>query len=283
MESESSQKNLLSSNTNKTDSNMEKSSKIPVTNISTTLSQKLSLIEKDSYEPIEYDDMKNEEAIFEVFKCKEYTDIVSNIIQSIDSYYADSDTYDDYPYFRVQNTCKFIPNLNTKSDILSERQLRELHSHLPYYNQYKNLKLAYSLSIDGCYLKTFYTKLEGIKNSILIIKDDNQNVFGVYASEEYKNNSHGFYGTGETFLFTFYKTERIHCFPSTGFNDYYIYSDDKILSFGCSDNYFSLSLEKDFLCGYTKSTQTFKNPPLSLKENFFVSKMELWTFWDNAN
>jgi hypothetical protein len=282
MEAESSlkeQKNLLSSIN--TESNNNKSSKI--TNISTSLSHKLSLIERDSYEPIEYDDIKTEEAIFEVFKCKEYTDIVSNIITSIDSYYADKDTYDDYPYFRVQNTCKFIPKLNTHSDILSERQLRELHSHLPYYNQYKNLKLVYSLSKDGCYLKTFYTKSEGIKDSILIIKDDNQNVFGVYASEEYKNNSHGFYGTGETFLFTFYKTERIHCFPATGSNDYYIYSDDKILSFGCSDNYFSLSLEKDFLSGYTKTTQTFKNPPLSLKENFFISKMELWTFWDNSN
>jgi hypothetical protein len=237
-----------------------------------------SALEKDSFEPIEYEDIKNEESIFEVFKSKEYTEIVSNIIQSIDNYYADNDSYDDYPYFRVQNTCKFIPKLNTPSEILSERQLKELHAHLPYYNQYKNFRMIYSTTKDGCNMKTFYQNSENIKNSILVIKDDNQNVFGVYVSEEFRNNPHGFYGTGETFLFTYYKTERIHIFPTTGINDYYVYSDDKILCFGCSDNYFSLSVEKDFLSGYSRSTQTFKNPNLSTKDNFFITKLELWSF-----
>jgi hypothetical protein len=241
-----------------------------------------SNIEKESFEPIEYEDLKNEESIFEVFKANDYNDIVSNIIKSIDNYYSDNDSYDDYPYFRVQNTCKFIPKLNTASEIFSERQLRELHAHLPYYNQYKNLKLIYSTSKHGCNLKTFYMNGENAKNSILLIKDDNQNVFGAYFSEEYKNNPQGFYGTGETFLFTFYKTERIHVFATTGINDYYVYSDDKVLCYGCSDNYFSLSLEKDFLCGYSRTTQTFKNPPLSTKDNFFIVKLELWTFWDST-
>jgi hypothetical protein len=242
---------------------------------------KLSQIEKDNYEPIEYEDVKHEDSILEIFKSKDYTNIITNIIQSIDNYYQDIDNYDDYPYFRVQNTCKFIPKLNFTSEILSDKQLRDLHSNLPYYNQYKNLKMIFSTSKDGCNLKTFYTKGEGVSNSLLVIKDDNDNVFGVYASEEFKNNSHGFYGTGETFLFTFYKTERVHKFNSSGVNDYYIYSDDKIMCFGCSDNYFSISLENDFLSGYTKSTQTFKNPPLSTKENFYVKKLELWTFEGN--
>jgi len=240
----------------------------------------MSQIEKDSFEPIEYEDIKSEEAIFEVFKANDYTEVVTGIINAIDNYYGDADTYDDYPYFRVQNTCKFVPKLNTPSEILSERQLRDLHAHLPYYNQYKNLKLVFSASRDGYFLNTFYYKGQNIKNSILVIKDDNGCVFGAYASEDYRNSPHEFYGTGETFLFTFFKTERIHCFPSTGLNEYYINSDDSNLSFGCSDNYFSLSLENDFTKGYSKSTQTYKNPPLSLKENFFISKLELWTFWE---
>ncbi len=237
---------------------------------------------KDNFEKIEYEDVKNEEAIFDVFKSIEYTDVVSNIIKSIDNHYNDIDTFDDYPYFRVQNTCKFIPKLNKKSDILSERQLRELHAYLPYYNQYKNLKLIYSTSKDGCNLKTFYQNGEDYRNSVLVVKDDDQNVFGVYASEEFRNNPHGFYGTGETFLFSFFKTERIHVFNTSGLNDYFIYSDDKILCFGCSDNYFSLSLEKDFLCGYSRTTSTFKNPNLSSKDNFFVTHLELWAFGESS-
>jgi len=147
----------------------------------------------------------------------------------------------------------------------------------------KNLNLIYSTAKDGCNLKTFYAKSEKIQNSILIIKTDDGDAFGVYASEDYKCNTQGFYGTGETFLFTFYNTDRIHTFPCSGVNDYYIYSDEKILSFGCSDNYFSLSLEKDFLCGYSKTTLTFKNAVLSQKDNFFISKLELWTFSDLVN
>ncbi len=244
------------------------------------VASKMSQIEKDSYEPIEYEDVKNEEAIFDVFLSPDYTETMSNIVQSIENYYQENENYDDYPYFRVQNTCKFIPKLNTDSEILSERQLRELHANLPYYNQYKNLKLLYSTARDGYYKKTFYTKAERAMNTILLIKDDSGNVFGAYASEEYKNNTHGFYATGETFLFTYFKTDRIHCFHSTVLNDYIIYSDEKILSFGCSDDYFSLSLEKDYLCGYSRTTQTFKNPPLSSKESFFVKVLELWTFSD---
>lgn len=241
----------------------------------------ISSLEKDSFEPIEYEDVKSEDAIFEVFKAKDYTDIVSNIIHSIDNYYQDNDTFDDYPYFRVQNTCKFIPKLNIPSEILSERQLREVHAHLPYYHQYKSLKLLYSSSKHGVSIKTFYLQAEEIKNSILLIKDDNQNVFGAYVSEAFRNNN-SVYGTGETFLFTFYKTERIHIFNSTGVNDYFIYSDDTQISFGCSDNYFSLSIDSDFLKGYSKTTQTFKNPPLTPNETFFISKLELWSFHDQV-
>lgn len=236
-------------------------------------------LEKDSFEPIEYEDVKNEPAIFEAFKAKEYTDIVSGVLKSIDNYYKDTDTYDDYPYFRVQNTCKFIPSLSQKSEILSERQLRELHAHLPYYHQYKNFKLVYKPNRDGWNMRTFYDRIEGSKNSILVVKDDSGNVFGAFVSEEYQHlHKKEFYGTGETFIFTFFKSERIHCFPSTGLNDYYIFSDYSTLSFGCSGEYFSLSFENDFLKGYSRTTETFKNPNLTGSDNFFVKNLELWTF-----
>ena len=247
-------------------------------NVPNLLDLSPSTIDKENFQPIEYEDAKNEPSIFEIFQSKDYAEIVNNAIQSIENYYQENESFDDYPYFRIQNTTKFIPKLDKTSEILSERQLRELHSHLPYYHQNKNLRLLYTMSKDGSSMKTFYYKADEVKNSILLVKDDSQNVFGAFVSEQFRMNSHGFYGTGECFLFSFFKTERIHCFPSTGLNDYFVYSDDKILSFGCSDNYFSLSLENDFMTGYTKTTQTYKNPPLSTKENFFISKLELWTF-----
>ena len=84
--------------------------------------------------------------------------------------------------------CKFIPKLNIPSEILSERQLREvnynvlnkLHANMPYYHQYKNLRLLYSSNKHGIAMKTFYMKTEDVKNTIFVVKDDEQNVIFFY-------------------------------------------------------------------------------------------------------
>ena len=49
--------------------------------------------------------------------------------------------YINYPYFRVEDTAKFIPKLSKESKILTQKKLIEIHSHLPYYHQCKDFKL----------------------------------------------------------------------------------------------------------------------------------------------
>ena len=230
------------------------------------------------FEPVEYDDPKKEETIFEIFKGKDWDTTVPQILDSIERV-KDDTSYGDYPYFKIQNTCQYIPQLSEQSEIFTAEKLKELHQCLPYYHQYCNLKLLYSISKDGCALKTFYQKMEGINDSILIVKDDSDNVFGAYGSEGYSPLGK-FYGTGETFLFTFYTGNRIHVFNSTGVNEHYIYSDDNQVAFGCSDDYFSLALENDFYSGYSKTTQTFRNQVLNNKEKFIIIKLECWGFQD---
>lgn len=231
----------------------------------------------DNFEPIEYEDPKKEESIFEIFKAKDWDTTVPHILESIERSRDTNSSYGDYPYFKIQNTCNFVPKLSAPSEILNELHLKELHSRLPYYLQYLNFKLVYSLSKDGSLLKTFYQKNKDINNSIIVVKDDNGNVFGAFATEMFHNKS-DFYGTGETFLFTFYNGTRIHVFNSTGKNEHYIYSDNKQLCFGCSDNYFSLALENDFYEGYSKTTQTFNNQILNRGDKFIIIKLECWTF-----
>ena len=233
--------------------------------------------ENEEFEKIEYEDPKKEESIFEVFKSKEWDITVPHILESIERAKETNQSYGDYPYFKILNNCNFIPVLSSPSEILSEIQIRELHSRLPYYLQYLNFQLVYSISKDGCALRTFYQKIKDINNSIIVIKDDNGNIFGVFSTEMY-HIQREFYGTGETFLFTFYNGSRIHVFNSTGKNENYIYSDEKQIAFGCSDNYFSLTLENDFYSGYSKPTQTFNNPILNRAEKFIIIKLECWTF-----
>lgn len=229
-----------------------------------------------TFTEIKLGDPSKEESIFEIFKSPTWDKTIPSLLEAITKC-KDDTSYGDYPYFKIQNTITYTPQLSTPSDILSLTQLRELHNSLPYYHQYGNFNLAFSISKDGCALKTFYSKMEGIHDSLLVIQDDSGNIFGAYASEEYQPLGK-FYGTGETFLFTFYKEERLHIFNSTGANEHYIYSDESQIAFGCSDDYFSLSLENDFYSGYSKTTQTFQNAVLNKNDKFVIIKLEVWSF-----
>ena len=231
----------------------------------------------DIFVKLEIEQTYNDEvSISNTSQMQQYKETMLNLSRNYFNISHNIETYNDYPFFRIQNTNKYIPKLSKESEILNKQQLRELHSFLPYFQQYKDLTLLYSMSVDGTALQTFYTKAEGIQNSILIIKDDSNNIFGAYITEDIHIKYNEFYGTAETFIFTFFYTNRIHVFPATQENDYYIYSDNKRLAFGCSDDAFSLRLEDDFWNGYTAKTKTFNNLPLSKSEKFIVVKLELW-------
>ena len=229
------------------------------------------------FEPIKYEDYKKEEGILEIYKNHDWNSIVPLILDAVDHTKNKDKSYGNYPYFRTKTKSDFIPKLNVPSEILSSFQLKELYEFLPDSHQYSDLYRVFSMSVDGCALKTFYNKCQDINNSILVIKDDDDNIFGAYASECFEPTKN-FSGTGECFLFTFFKGNKIHVFNSTGINRFYMYCDDEQVCFGCSDDYFSLALTKDFLEGYTHTTQTYQNMPLSSKDKFIIVKLELWAF-----
>ena len=229
------------------------------------------------FEPIKYEDYKKEEGILEIYKNQDWNQIVPLILDAIDHTKNKDKAYGNYPYFRTKTKIDFLPKLDVPSDIFSTYQLKELYEFLPDSHQYSDLYRVFSISIDGCALKTFYNKCQEINNSILVIKDDDDNIFGAYASECFEPNKN-FSGTGECFLFTFYKGNKIHVFNSTGINRFFMYCDDEQICFGCSDDYLSLSLRNDFLEGYSHTTQTYQNQPLSSKDKFIIVKLELWAF-----
>ena len=229
------------------------------------------------FEPIKYEDYKKEEGILEIYKNQDWNQIVPLILDAVDHTKNKDKAYGNYPYFRTKTKIDFLPKLDVPSDIFSTYQLKELYEFLPDSHQYSDLYRVFSITIDGCALKTFYNKCQDINNSILVIKDDDDNIFGAYASECFEPNKK-FSGTGECFLFTFYKGNKIHVFNSTGINRFFMYCDEEQICFGCSDDYFSLSLRNDFLEGYSHTTQTYQNQPLSGKDKFIIVKLELWSF-----
>ena len=228
------------------------------------------------FEPVQDDDVKKEDSIFEVFKSDNYEKIVPNLIKEIDTKILENKTSEDYPYFNPKNPIKYLPRLDNPSEILDNNKLKEIHTNLPYFHQYVSFYRIFSISLDGSALKSFYKKCEGIKNSILVIKDDEGNIFGAYASDVFYPSS-VFYGSPDCFLFTFYKEDKIHVFKATEANDHYMYCDNQRICFGNTDDYFSLVLTNDLLDGQSKTTTTYDNKVLS-KEKFVIVKLEVWGF-----
>ena len=235
----------------------------------------------DIYVPMEKDDDDVEDDDFISIKKKNnYNKIISNLKNDIFSFIIKKETFNNYPYFRIENTTKYIPKLSKPSKILTEKKLVEIHSHLPYYHQYKDFKLLYNMDKDGTSLLTMIDKGSEYENTILLVKSSENEIFGAYLSESLRVKYNDFYGTAETFIFTFYDTDKIRVFHATQSNDLYIYTDPEKLSFGCSDDNFSLSLEDDFKNCFSGTTTTYNNPPLWKEEtsNVTVVNCELWTF-----
>uniref|UniRef100_A0A8C1IEB5 Oxidation resistance protein 1 n=1 Tax=Cyprinus carpio TaxID=7962 RepID=A0A8C1IEB5_CYPCA len=170
----------------------------------------------------------------------------------------------------------FKPNLNEPSDLLEAEQIEKLAKHLPPRTIGYHWNLAFSTSKHGMSIKTLYRAMQDQDSPmLLVIKDSDGQIFGALASEPFKV-SEGFYGTGETFLFTFYP--EFEAYKWTGDNLFFIKGDMDSLAFGGGSGEFGLWLDGDLYHGRSHSCKTFGNPMLSMKEDFFVQDIEIWSF-----
>ncbi|KAJ8394669.1 hypothetical protein AAFF_G00044720 [Aldrovandia affinis] len=170
----------------------------------------------------------------------------------------------------------FRPNLSEPSDLLQADQIEKLAKNLPPRTIGYPWTLAFGTTKHGMSIKTLYRAMQGQDTPVLmVIKDSDGEVFGALASEPFKV-SDGFYGTGETFLFTFYPDFEV--FKWTGDNMFFIKGDMDSLAFGGGGGEFGLWLDGDLYHGRSHSCKTFGNPMLSKKEDFYVQDIEIWSF-----
>uniref|UniRef100_A0A2K5W8P8 Oxidation resistance protein 1 n=2 Tax=Macaca fascicularis TaxID=9541 RepID=A0A2K5W8P8_MACFA len=162
----------------------------------------------------------------------------------------------------------FRPNLSDPSELLLPDQIEKLTKHLPPRTIGYPWTLVYGTGKHGTSLKTLYRTMTGLDTPVLmVIKDSDGQVFGALASEPFKV-SDGFYGTGETFVFTF--CPEFEVFKWTGDNMFFIKGDMDSLAFGGGGGEFALWLDGDLYHGRSHSCKTFGNRTLSKKEDFFI-------------
>lgn len=185
---------------------------------------------------------------------------------------------------RRKSTCSYyededetaLPVLQPHSALLENMHIEQLARRLPARVQGYPWRLAYSTLEHGTSLKTLYRKSKSLDSPVLlVIKDMDNQIFGAYATHPFKFSDH-YYGTGETFLYTFSPNFKV--FKWSGENSYFINGDITSLELGGGGGRFGLWLDADLYHGRSNSCSTFNNDILSKKEDFIVQDLEVWTF-----
>ncbi|KAG8444265.1 hypothetical protein GDO86_009449 [Hymenochirus boettgeri] len=170
----------------------------------------------------------------------------------------------------------FLPDLKQKSKLLDGMLVEKLVHRLPARVQGYPWNLVYSTQDHGTSLKTLYRNLSSIDSPVLlVVKDMDNQVFGAYATHPFRLSDH-YYGTGETFLYTFCPDFKV--FKWSGENSYFINGDISFLELGGGGGQFGLWLDSDLYHGRSNPCSTFNNDSLSKKEDFIVQDVEVWAF-----
>ncbi|XP_064652642.1 nuclear receptor coactivator 7-like isoform X7 [Lineus longissimus] len=169
-----------------------------------------------------------------------------------------------------------LPELVGNTVILSEEHVIAITKHLPARAEGYPWTLIYSSDQNGFSLKTLYRAMYDYETPVLlVIKDTCNSVFGALTSCALKWSDH-FYGTGETFLYTFYPEFKV--FNWSGENNFFIKGNKESLAIGAGQGSFGIWLDGDLYHGRTQRCDTFNNEPLSVQEDFIVKGFEAWGF-----
>eukprot|EP01119_Soliformovum_irregulare_P005379 TRINITY_DN17146_c0_g1_i1.p1 TRINITY_DN17146_c0_g1~~TRINITY_DN17146_c0_g1_i1.p1 ORF type:complete len:512 (+),score=98.25 TRINITY_DN17146_c0_g1_i1:122-1657(+) len=185
---------------------------------------------------------------------------------------TDGDAYAEYQQ-RKKEEEKFVPKmLQGQSEIIQLDDMIKIISWLPQRFQLSHWKLLYSTNKHGISINTFYHRCKNQGSCILVIEDTNHNVFGAFVSDFWRPQK-GYYGTGETFVFTVKPT--LANYHWSRMNNLFMLSDETSISLGGGGT-FALWLDSDFLKGSTRECETWDNPPLTSQEQFTCLRLELW-------
>ncbi|KAK7808996.1 hypothetical protein U0070_010143 [Myodes glareolus] len=127
---------------------------------------------------------------------------------------------------------------------------------------------------DGFSLRRLYRQMEGHSGPVLLVlRDQDGQMFGAFSSSAIRL-SKSFYGTGETFLFSF--APQLKVFKWTGSNSFFVKGDLDSLMMGSGSGQFGLWLDGDLYRGGSYPCATFNNEVLARQEQFCIEELEAW-------
>lgn len=169
-----------------------------------------------------------------------------------------------------------LPVLMDPSALLEDTHTEKLSTRLPARVHGYPWRLVYSTVVHGTSLKTLYRNLMELDCPVLmVIKDMDNQIFGAFSTHPFRLSEH-YYGTGETFLYSF--CPEIKVYRWTGENSYFVKGNTDSLQIGGGGGHLGLWLDADLYHGTTSKCSTFNNLPLSSKQDFTIQNLEVWVF-----
>uniref|UniRef100_A0A8C3ENB0 Uncharacterized protein n=1 Tax=Corvus moneduloides TaxID=1196302 RepID=A0A8C3ENB0_CORMO len=156
----------------------------------------------------------------------------------------------------------------------TEATVPQLGPQLPPRLTQQPWHLLYSTGRDGFSLRTLYRSGARPDSPALLLVRDTEAQVRPCSPRPGCPVSSGFYGTGETFLFSF--CPELKVFRWTGKNDLFVNGDVNLLMVGGGSGRFGLWLDGDLHHGGSQPCETFDNETLSHREEFYIQDLELW-------
>lgn len=169
-----------------------------------------------------------------------------------------------------------LSGLAAQSRIMDAKMFLTLLCALPPRLQFRKFNLLYSTAEHGISLQTLYNRAKtgGSAPCLLAVKDTQGNVFGALTSEAWRLHSR-YYGSGESFLFSFFPTFAVH--EWTGANSYFMMGKEDAIAVGGGKGTFGLWLDADFLRGSSGPCETYGNQEgLTGQPQFECVHVEVW-------
>ncbi|CDW83732.1 oxidation resistance protein [Stylonychia lemnae] len=184
--------------------------------------------------------------------------------------------YDKSTFVISASLPEFQTIMKNKSEIIDEASRKLIAYFLPGLIRMREWRLLFSINQDGVSMQTFYNLVRNRDNTLLLIKDLNDRVFGGFCCEEWRIRN-SFYGIGESFVFYFDDEEDIRVFNYTGANERIQFSDEKCIMIG-GGNSAAIFINNHFHSGRSGKSETFDNEILSKYGDFTCKQFEVWGF-----
>jgi len=165
-------------------------------------------------------------------------------------------------------THHYAPDMSEPSKIITHQQLETLWGWVPHSLRHTHLKLIYSPRQDGWGLRAFYRKMESVysHNTLLLIKDTNNNVFGAFADTVLAKKGKLEEG-GSQDCFVFQLSPKRVRYRAEGRQSGGVLCDSEYLSIGSGGGGSAIYLKGDLHSGLSNKSETYNNLPLVEGEN----------------